>query len=152
GVGSWMASVLVSLYYNSVLTWVMWYFINSFQEPLPWSVCPLNENRTGHNEECYKSTAVNYFWYRKTLNITPDVTESGTLQWWLILCLATCWATVYLCTIRGIETTGKAIYVTAVFPYLVLTIFLIQGLTLPGATDGLAYLFTPNVSIARNAI
>ncbi|XP_009883750.1 PREDICTED: sodium-dependent neutral amino acid transporter B(0)AT3-like, partial [Charadrius vociferus] len=147
GVGSWMVSVLVSLYYNTVLTWVMWYFINSFQEPLPWSVCPLNENRTGLNEECYESTTVNYFWYRKTLNITPDVTESGTLQWWLILCLATCWAIVYLCTIRGIETTGKAIYVTAIFPYLVLTIFLIHGLSLPGATDGLAYLFTPNTGI-----
>lgn len=61
----------------------------------------------GLNEECYESTAVNYFWYRKTLNITPDVTDSGTLQWWLILCLAACWAIVYLCTIRGIETTGK---------------------------------------------
>ncbi|NWH56076.1 S6A18 protein, partial [Geococcyx californianus] len=150
GVASWMVSVLVSLYYNTVLTWVMWYFINSFQEPLPWSVCPLNENRTGLNEECYESTAVNYFWYRKTLNITPDVTESGTLQWWLILCLATCWAIVYLCTIRGIETTGKAIYVTAIFPYLVLTIFLIQGLTLPGATEGLAYLFTPNLNTLKN--
>ncbi|NXF20502.1 S6A18 protein, partial [Rhodinocichla rosea] len=148
GVGSWMVSVLVSLYYNTVLTWVMWYFINSFQEPLPWSVCPLNENRTGFNEECYESTAVNYFWYRKTLNITPDIAESGTFQWWLILCLAACWAIVYLCTIRGIETTGKAIYVTAIFPYLVLTIFLIQGLTLPGATDGLIYLFTPNVSVS----
>ncbi|XP_071409658.1 sodium-dependent neutral amino acid transporter B(0)AT3-like isoform X2 [Pithys albifrons albifrons] len=150
GVGSWVVSVLVSLYYNTVLTWVMWYFINSFQEPLPWSVCPLNENRTGFNKECYESTAVNYFWYRKTLNITPDITESGTLQWWLILCLATCWAIVYLCTIRGIETTGKAIYVTAIFPYLVLTIFLIQGLTLPGATDGLAYLFTPNLNTLKN--
>lgn len=61
----------------------------------------------GLNEECYESTAVNYFWYRKTLNITPDITESGTLQWWLVLCLAACWAIVYLCTIRGIETTGK---------------------------------------------
>ncbi|XP_054674229.1 sodium-dependent neutral amino acid transporter B(0)AT3-like isoform X2 [Grus americana] len=150
GAGSWMVSVLVSLYYNTVLTWVMWYFINSFQEPLPWSVCPLNENRTGLNEECYESTAVNYFWYRKTLNITPDVTETGTLQWWLILCLATCWAIVYLCTIRGIETTGKAIYVTALFPYLVLTIFLIHGLTLPGASDGLAYLFTPNLNTLKN--
>ncbi|NWQ66674.1 S6A18 protein, partial [Neopipo cinnamomea] len=150
GVGSWVVSILVSLYYNTVLTWVMWYFINSFQEPLPWSVCPLNENRTGFNKECYESTAVNYFWYRKTLNITPDIAESGTLQWWLILCLATCWAIVYLCTIRGIETTGKAIYVTAIFPYLVLTIFLIQGLTLPGATDGLVYLFTPNLNTLKN--
>ncbi|XP_068003853.1 sodium-dependent neutral amino acid transporter B(0)AT3-like isoform X2 [Melanerpes formicivorus] len=150
GVGSWMVSLLVSLYYNTVLTWVMWYFINSFQEPLPWSVCPLNENRTEFNEECYESTAVNYFWYRKTLNITPDITDSGTLQWWLILCLAACWALVYLCTIRGIETTGKAIYVTAIFPYLVLSIFLIQGLTLPGATEGLAYLFTPNLNTLKN--
>uniref|UniRef100_A0A803XWY1 Solute carrier family 6 member 18 n=1 Tax=Meleagris gallopavo TaxID=9103 RepID=A0A803XWY1_MELGA len=150
GVASLMVSILVSLYYNTILTWVMWYFINSFQEPLPWSICPLNENRTGLNEECYESTAVNYFWYRKTLNITPDVTNSGMLQWWLVLCLAACWAIVYLCTIRGIETTGKAIYVTAIFPYLVLTIFLIHGLTLPGATEGLVYLFTPNLNILKN--
>lgn len=40
----------------------------------------------------------------------------------------------------------KAIYFTASFPYLVLTIFLIRGLTLPGATAGLVHLFTPNVS------
>lgn len=32
------------------------------------------------------------------------------------------------------------------FPYLVLTVFLIRGLTLPGAAEGLIYLFTPNVS------
>lgn len=38
------------------------------------------------------------------------------------------------------------IYFTALFPYLVLTIFLVRGLTLPGATEGLTYLFTPNVS------
>lgn len=41
----------------------------------------------------------------------------------------------------------QAVYVTATFPYLVLTIFLIRGLTLPGATDGLVYLFTPDVSL-----
>lgn len=41
----------------------------------------------------------------------------------------------------------QAIYVTATFPYLVLTIFLIRALTLPGAADGLVYLFTPDVSL-----
>ena len=40
----------------------------------------------------------------------------------------------------------KAIYFTALFPYLVLTIFLIRGLMLPGALRGLIYLFTPDVS------
>nr|XP_048695468.1 sodium-dependent neutral amino acid transporter B(0)AT3-like isoform X3 [Caretta caretta] len=150
GIGSLMVSFIVSLYYNTILTWVMWYFINSFQEPLPWSACPLNGNRTGHIEECHESTAVNYFWYRRTLNISSDITDSGNLQWWLVLCLAICWTIVYICTIRGIESTGKAIYVTAIFPYLVLTIFLIRGLTLPGATEGLVYLFTPNLNILKN--
>ena len=40
-------SFLVSLYYNTVLTWVLWYLLNSFQHPLPWSACPPDLNRTG---------------------------------------------------------------------------------------------------------
>lgn len=40
-------SFMVGLYYNTIIAWVMWYFFNSFQEPLPWSSCPLNDNRTG---------------------------------------------------------------------------------------------------------
>jgi len=40
-------SFLVSLYYNTIIAWVMWYFFNSFQDPLPWSQCPVNANRTG---------------------------------------------------------------------------------------------------------
>lgn len=42
----------------------------------------------------------------------------------------------------------QAVYITATFPYLVLTIFLVRALTLPGATEGLIHLFTPNVSTA----
>ncbi|XP_007668092.2 inactive sodium-dependent neutral amino acid transporter B(0)AT3 isoform X2 [Ornithorhynchus anatinus] len=150
GIGSVIVSFLVSSYYNTILMWVMWYFLNSFQAPLPWGSCPLDDNRTGPVEECQDSTAVNYFWYRRTLNISPDINESGTLQWHLVMCSAVCWIIVYICTIRGIESTGKAIYFTALFPYLVLTIFLIRGLTLPGATEGLIYLFTPNMQILQN--
>jgi len=40
----------------------------------------------------------------------------------------------------------QAVYVTSTLPYLVLTIFLIRGLTLKGSTSGIVYLFTPNVS------
>lgn len=40
-------SFMVGLYYNTIIAWVMWYFFNSFQEPLPWSECPLNVNQTG---------------------------------------------------------------------------------------------------------
>ncbi|XP_053449463.1 inactive sodium-dependent neutral amino acid transporter B(0)AT3 [Nycticebus coucang] len=150
GLGCLTVSFLVSLYYNTILTWVLWYFLNSFQYPLPWSSCPLDLNRTGFVEECQGSSAMSYFWYRQTLNITADINDSGSVQWWLLVCLAACWAVVYVCIIRGIETTGKAIYFTALFPYLVLTAFLIRGLTLPGAIDGLTYLFTPNMQILQN--
>uniref|UniRef100_A0A3B1JLT1 Transporter n=1 Tax=Astyanax mexicanus TaxID=7994 RepID=A0A3B1JLT1_ASTMX len=145
GVASMIVSFLVGLFYNTILAWVLWYFFNSFQEPLPWSQCPLDDSQTSYVEECVQGTPVNYFWYRETLNITPDITSSGSLQWWLVLCLATAWSVVYICFIRGIETIG--VYVTATFPYLVLTIFLVRALTLPGATDGLEYLFTPKVLI-----
>lgn len=37
-------------------------------------------------------------------------------------------------------------YVTAILPYIVLTIFLIRGLTLKGALSGVKFLFTPDVN------
>lgn len=49
GLGCFSVSFLVSLYYNTVLLWVLWFFLNSFQYPLPWSTCPLDLNRTGEN-------------------------------------------------------------------------------------------------------
>uniref|UniRef100_A0A3B3Q6G4 Transporter n=1 Tax=Paramormyrops kingsleyae TaxID=1676925 RepID=A0A3B3Q6G4_9TELE len=150
GMASMIVSFLVGLFYNTILAWVLWYFFNSFQDPLPWRDCPVLSNHTAYVKECEMSTPVNYFWYRETLNITPDIETSGSLQWWLVICMATAWGIVYICFIRGIETIGKAVYITATFPYLVLTIFLIRALTLPGATAGLQYLFTPQWEILKN--
>lgn len=45
-----IVSFLVCLFYNTIIAWVLWYFFHSFQDPLPWSSCPLNENRTGSRE------------------------------------------------------------------------------------------------------
>ncbi|XP_041963926.1 sodium-dependent neutral amino acid transporter B(0)AT3-like [Alosa alosa] len=150
GLASMTVSFLVGLFYNTILAWILWYFFHSFQNPLPWESCPIDMNRTNYITECEKSTPVNYFWYRKTLNITPNIETSGSLQWWMVLCLATAWCLVYVCFIRGIETIGKAVYVTATFPYLVLTIFVIRALTLPGASLGLVYLFTPDWETLKN--
>lgn len=61
----------------------------------------------GYNLECEKSTPVNYFWYRETLNITPDIETNGSLQWWMVVCLASAWCVVYICFIKGIESMGK---------------------------------------------
>lgn len=42
---------------------------------------------------------------------------------------------------------SQAVYITSTLPYVVLTIFLIRGLTLKGSVEGIKFLFTPDVSI-----
>ena len=39
GLASAVVSVLISIYYNVIISWVILYFFNSFQDPLPWSKC-----------------------------------------------------------------------------------------------------------------
>lgn len=50
GMASMMVSFCVCLFYNTIVAWVLWYFFHSFQDPLPWNQCPLNENSTGNTE------------------------------------------------------------------------------------------------------
>ncbi|XP_067911271.1 solute carrier family 6 member 19a, tandem duplicate 1 [Heterodontus francisci] len=150
GIASLLVSFLVGLYYNSIIALVLWYIFNSFQDPLPWSRCPMTENNTDVVDECARSSPVDYYWYRETLNISTGIEDSGTIQWWLLLSLICAWAVLYVCTIRGIETTGKAVYVTSTLPYVVLTIFLIRGLTLKGSVDGIKFLFIPKVEELSN--
>ncbi|XP_058405520.1 sodium- and chloride-dependent transporter XTRP3 isoform X2 [Diceros bicornis minor] len=107
GISSVVVSFFLSMYYNVINAWGFWYLFHSFQDPLPWSVCPLNGNRTGYDEECEKASSTQYFWYRKTLNISPSIQENGSVQWEPALCLILAWLMVYLCILRGTESTGK---------------------------------------------
>lgn len=56
-----LVSLLIGIYYNTIVAWVMWYFFNSFQSPLPWAQCPLNANLTGMFSQCgqRKSPVIN---------------------------------------------------------------------------------------------
>ncbi|XP_032843810.1 sodium- and chloride-dependent transporter XTRP3 isoform X2 [Tyto alba] len=150
GVASVVVSFFLSMYYNVINAWAFWYLFHSFQNPLPWATCPLNSNRTGYEEECEKTSSTQYFWYRQTLNISPSLEASGSVQWEQALCLTLAWLVVYLCILRGTESTGKVVYVTASLPYCVLIIYLIRGLTLHGAVNGLVYMFTPKLEHLSN--
>jgi len=151
GMASAFISFTVGLYYNTIIAWCFWYICNSFTDPLPYAYCPINANGTGYVEECLNSASTtDYFWWRETLNISEGMDETGGLVWWIVVCLVLSWTVVWVAMIKGIESSGKAMYVTATFPYLVLIIFLVRGLTLRGSTDGISYLFTPDFEIMKS--
>lgn len=74
---------------------------------LTYSLTVRSSASVGYVEECAKSSSVDYFWYRETLNISTSISDSGSIQWWILLCLTCAWSVLYVCVIRGIETTGK---------------------------------------------
>ena len=63
----------------------------------------------------------------------------------MLLSLFIAWVVVYLIIMKGIQSSGYVVYFTACFPYIVLTIFLFRGLTLPGAMAGLEHMFYPKI-------
>uniref|UniRef100_A0A3Q1IT85 Transporter n=1 Tax=Anabas testudineus TaxID=64144 RepID=A0A3Q1IT85_ANATE len=93
----------------------------------------------------FLSSTVDYYFYRVSLNSSASISESGGIHWPMVVCLLAAWTVICVCYIRGIRTSGKAVYITAILPYIVLAIFLIRGLTLKGALSGIKFLFTPDV-------
>ncbi|TRZ00987.1 hypothetical protein DNTS_010324 [Danionella cerebrum] len=149
GVSSLMVCGFVGLYYNVIIGWSIFYFFQSFQYPLPWSECPIRRNGSQAfvEPECEKSSATTYFWYRETLNITSTIANSGGLNWKMTLSLLGAWIIVCLAVIKGIQSSGKVMYFSSLFPYVVLFCFLVRGMFLKGAVDGIAHMFTPKLEI-----
>ena len=116
-----------------------------FQATLPWSSCPTLDGSNATVPECEMSSETQYFWYRETLDITGGIDQPDGIRWWMFLCLLASWIMIYLIIMKGIESSGKVVYFTALFPYIVMTIFFIRGITLKGAGAGLAHMFYPKV-------
>ncbi|XP_041348336.1 sodium- and chloride-dependent glycine transporter 1-like [Gigantopelta aegis] len=84
------------------------------------------------------------YWNGYALNVSPGIEDFGTPQWKLVLCLMLAWVICFFCLIKGIKSTGKVVYFTAIFPYVVLLILFIRGATLDGAVDGMKYFIIPD--------
>ncbi|XP_038631991.1 sodium- and chloride-dependent neutral and basic amino acid transporter B(0+)-like isoform X5 [Scyliorhinus canicula] len=79
------------------------------------------------------------YWDKVALNRSHSVDETGEVVWYLALCLLLTWLIIGAALSKGIKSSGKVVYFTATFPYVVLTILLIKGLTLEGAYKGIDF-------------
>jgi solute carrier family 6 amino acid transporter-like protein 5/7/9/14 len=86
------------------------------------------------------------YYYNHILQKTPGLEGSGEIVWQLALALLIAWILVFLCIFKGIKSSGKVVYFTALFPYAVLLILGVKGWTLPGAGKGIEFYLKPDFS------
>lgn len=148
GIGMLVVASLVSLYYNVIIAWTFYYLGSSFQNPLPWSCeAPANfhlcQNLTANRSSL---SASEFFWNERVLGLphSAGLQDPGRVRWQLALCLLVAWVFIFLCCLKGIRSSGKMVYVTATFPYLVLIVLIIRGATLQGSLQGVQFYLSTN--------
>ncbi len=124
----WMAALVgfgVVVYYVIIMSWSFNYTIASFTEA--W----------GDNPSAF---------FNNTLGLTSGPFSLGSFKPMIFLGLVVCWIWIVLSTWKGTKTVGKVVYVTVILPWLLLVMFIIRGVTLPGAMEGLNFYLTPDFS------
>lgn len=97
-----------------------------------------------------KTPSEEYF-YNYVLKMSSGLHDVGVPRWELALCLLLSWIVIVICMVRGVQSAGKAVYFTALFPYIVLTILFIRGLMLEGSLEGLRYYFIPKWELLKSS-
>uniref|UniRef100_A0A8C7E748 Transporter n=1 Tax=Naja naja TaxID=35670 RepID=A0A8C7E748_NAJNA len=155
-----LIALYVGFYYNVIIAWSLYYLFASFSiGELPWVHCndpwntpnctdPKANNSVFFNVSSkLKNTPAAEFYERRVLQISRGIHEIGQPRWQLVLCLLVVVIILFFSLWKGVKTSGKVVWITATLPYVVLSVLLIHGLTLPGAYEGIkAYL---NIDFGR---
>uniref|UniRef100_A0A672MCU4 Transporter n=2 Tax=Sinocyclocheilus grahami TaxID=75366 RepID=A0A672MCU4_SINGR len=154
---------LLNIYYIVILAWGLYYLLQCFQHELPWARCRHSWNTANCVEDTVRknkslwlsanvtsltnlTSPVTEFWERNVLSISSGIDEVGGLKWELALCLLAVWIVCFFCIWKGVKSTGKVVYFTATFPFLMLIVLLVRGVTLPGAAEGIKFYLYPNLT------
>ncbi|XP_038575287.1 sodium- and chloride-dependent GABA transporter 3-like [Micropterus salmoides] len=162
-------NIIMKLYdfsYILIQVWALFYLVFSFRSQLPWASCENtwntancvalqisdspSTNSTNQTTLNKTTSAATEFWERRVLAMSGGIEELGSVRWDLALCLLACWVFCYFSTWKGVRSSGKVAYFTATFPYVMLLILLIRGLTLPGAWEGIYYYLYPDLNRLAN--
>ncbi|KAI0980023.1 hypothetical protein GJ496_006534 [Pomphorhynchus laevis] len=142
----------MGMYYNTIISWAVRYFVASFNRELPWKTCEHKwnspccvalQNQSIPNN-CSSTILSTEEYFR---NVIQGISEAhgfsnlGNIRWQLILCLTFVFVLTYFALWKGVKSAGKFVWVTATAPYVMMIILLCKGLTLDGAYLGIKYYF-----------
>ncbi|ELT96928.1 hypothetical protein CAPTEDRAFT_176318 [Capitella teleta] len=162
GVCQCLIAYFVAFYYNVIIAWSLFYLVSSFTVNLPWMTCnnPWNTDRCSNGPNItvidnvtvtvtsnYSVSSAAEYYERAVLGLheSEGMHDVGSPRWQLSLCLLGVFLMLYFTLWKGVKSSGKVVWVTATMPYVVLTILMIRGLTLPGAGTGILYYITPDI-------
>lgn len=80
------------------------------------------------------------------MNKSEGIDDIGTPIWKLAGCVFVVYCLLYLSLFKGVKSSGKVVWITALAPYFLLSILLIRGLMLPGAMKGIQFYLVPDLS------
>ncbi|GFG40749.1 hypothetical protein Cfor_06027, partial [Coptotermes formosanus] len=153
-----LIDIYMGMYYNTIIGWAVYYLFASFNSELPWTTCDNPWNTVNCTPVLYarnnKSTSpAKEFFERSVLeqHRADGLDRIGPIKWSLALCVLAVFVLVYFSLWKGVRSTGKAVWVTALAPYVVLFILLVRGVTLPGAAEGILYYLTPQWHKLKNS-
>ncbi|KAJ6647379.1 Sodium-dependent nutrient amino acid transporter 1 [Pseudolycoriella hygida] len=158
GVGQVLATGMATGYYASLLAIIIRYFVASFYAVLPWSYCQpewgptcVDSASTAIQNKTNSTSSAELYFYKEVLKEKETIYDgAGAPDLQLSLYLALAWVLVSLIMIKGIRSSGKASYFLAIFPYIVMAVLFVRAVTLPGAVNGIVYLFKPQWSELLN--
>ncbi|XP_014403757.1 PREDICTED: sodium-dependent serotonin transporter isoform X4 [Myotis brandtii] len=145
----------IASYYNTIMAWALYYLISSFTDQLPWTSCK-NSWNTGNCTNYFSEDNITWtlhstspaeeFYTRHVLQIhrSKGLQDLGGVSWQLALCIMLIFTIIYFSIWKGVKTSGKVVWVTATFPYIILLVLLVRGATLPGAWRGVLFYLKPN--------
>ncbi|WKX95229.1 hypothetical protein Q1695_012020 [Nippostrongylus brasiliensis] len=164
GIGNVVIAFMCIAYFCVIVSWAIFYMISSFNSVFPWETCDNYWNDrtcvTGKESPAalaklsrnlssmglMTQTSVEQFWENRVLQQTSSINEFGGIQWELLAIMFLAWLVVYFALWKGITQARKFVYFCALFPYFLLIVLLIRGLTLEGAGKGIYYYLKPNMT------
>ncbi|XP_044727458.1 sodium- and chloride-dependent glycine transporter 1-like isoform X2 [Chrysoperla carnea] len=163
GYATVIVNIITTLYFNVIVSLPFVFLYNCLQANLPWDDCNnpwntdkcleldgssshLTEFMLSKNDSSYEKrrTPADEFFHFKVLNISDSINEVGGIVPQLLIANLLSWIVVYFCISKGVKSVGKVVYFTATFPFIILFVLFIRGITLPGAMDGIYFYIYPD--------
>ncbi|RLC51264.1 MAG: sodium-dependent transporter [Candidatus Cloacimonadota bacterium] len=125
-VGWWAVFVgfVIVSYYAVVMAWGLNYSVFSFTQA--W----------GENTK--------EFFFHDFLGLTSGPFHLGGIRVPILISLIVGWILIVGAVWKGAKTVSKVVYVTVFLPWLLLLVFVVRGVTLPGSLEGIKYYLQPH--------